>query len=115
MKDELQKQGGRGASPGLKDRRSHQMIWTANNKVEGKVSTTKGAGSSEEMVETRSKEGGKLKIEYLPLDLAPFQSTKECVRLFKERSLPLHILVNNAAVAWTPFSEFGGWYWKKVR
>ncbi len=45
------------------------------------------------------------RIEYLPLDLSSFQSTKECVRLFKERNLPLHILVNNAAVAWMPFSE----------
>lgn len=45
------------------------------------------------------------RIEYLPLDLSSFQSTKECVRLFKERNLPLHILVNNAAVAWMPFSK----------
>ena len=45
-----------------------------------------------------------LNVEFLPLDLASFQSTKEFVRLFKEKNLPLHILVNNAAVAWVPFS-----------
>ena len=126
MKDELgQTQGGNGASPALKeDRGSHQRIGEVENKTEGEVSTAEEASSSE--VETRSKEGrtsatsgdnggsgdnkdgggGEVKIEYLPLDLASFQSTKECVRLFKERSLPLHILVNNAAVAWTPFSEW---------
>ena len=45
-----------------------------------------------------------LNVEFLPLDLASFQSTKEFVRLFKEKNLPLHILINNAAVAWVPFS-----------
>jgi len=49
--------------------------------------------------------GEELKIDYLPLDLASFQSTKECVRLFKERNLPLHILVNNAGIAMTPFGN----------
>ena len=45
-----------------------------------------------------------LNVEFLPLNLASFQSTKEFVRLFKEKNLPLHILINNAAVAWVPFS-----------
>ena len=125
MKDELgQTQGGSGASPALKeDRGSHQRIGEAENKTEGKVSTAEESSISE--VDTRNKErrtsatswdnsssgddkdggGGEVKIEYLPLDLASFQSTKECVRLFKERNLPLHILVNNAAVAWIPFSK----------
>ena len=50
--------------------------------------------------------GGKeIMVEFLPLDLSSFQSTIECVRLFKEKSLPLHILVTNAAVAWIPFGE----------
>ena len=44
-----------------------------------------------------------LNVEFLPLDLASFQSTKEFVRLFKEKNLPLHILVNNAGVASVPF------------
>ena len=45
-----------------------------------------------------------LNVEFLPLDLASFQSTKEFVRLFKEKNLPLHILINNAGVAFVPFS-----------
>ncbi len=48
-----------------------------------------------------------IKIEYLPLDLSSFQSTKEFVRLFKEKNLPLHILINNAAISATIFSEYG--------
>ncbi len=53
--------------------------------------------------EVRSKED--IKIEYLPLELSSFQSTKEFVRLFKERNLPLHILVNNAAISSPVYSE----------
>ena len=50
--------------------------------------------------------GGKeLKVEYLILDLALFASVKDFIKTFKDKNLPLHILVNNAAVAWIPFSE----------
>ena len=44
-------------------------------------------------------------VEFLPLDLSSFQSTLECVRIFKEKALPLHILINNAGIAFTPYSE----------
>ena len=47
-----------------------------------------------------------LKVEYLLVDLASFSSVKDFVRTFREMNLPLHILVNNAAVAWIPFSRF---------
>lgn len=62
-------------------------------------------GGAEDDENKLSKGKNAVKIEYLPLDLSSFQSTKECVRLFKERDLPLHILVNNAAIAWMPFSK----------
>lgn len=52
-----------------------------------------------------AEEGIEMKVEFLPLDLSSFQSTTDFVRAFKEKNLPLHILINNAAVAWTPFSE----------
>lgn len=39
-------------------------------------------------------------VEFMPLDLGSFQSTREFTAAFKERNLPLHILVNNAGVAW---------------
>ena len=36
---------------------------------------------------------------FLPLDLASFASIRECVRLFVQLNLPLHLLINNAGVA----------------
>ncbi len=41
------------------------------------------------------------------LDLGSIQSTKDFVRAFKEKNLPLHIviLINNAGVAWIPYSK----------
>ena len=46
-----------------------------------------------------------IKLEYLPLDLSSFQSTKDFVRAFKEKNLPLHILINNAALGASPYSK----------
>ena len=57
------------------------------------------------LVHATTVRGEEVKIDYLPLDLASFQSTKECVRMFKERNLPLHVLVNNAGIAMTPFGK----------
>ena len=50
-------------------------------------------------------EGKELKVEYLLVDLASFASVKDFIKTFREKNLPLHILINNAAVAWIPFSE----------
>ena len=47
-----------------------------------------------------------LTVEYMQLDLASFQSTKDFTIAFKERNLPLHLLINNAGVAWVPYSKF---------
>ena len=46
-----------------------------------------------------------LKVEYLLVDLASFSSVKNFVRTFREKNLPLHILINNAGIAWVPFSK----------
>lgn len=46
-----------------------------------------------------------LNAEYMQLDLASFQSTKDFTVAFKEKNLPLHLLINNAGVAWSPYSE----------
>jgi short-subunit dehydrogenase len=51
-------------------------------------------------------DAGHVSVEYIPLDLSSFQSTIDCVRAFKEKNLPLHILINNAAIAFTPYSEW---------
>lgn len=40
-----------------------------------------------------------LKVESMLLDLASFESTKQFVATFRAKNLPLHILINNAAVA----------------
>ena len=53
--------------------------------------------------------GKEVKVEFMALDLASFQSTKEFTVAFHEKNLPLHILVNNAGVAFTRFSEFQNW------
>ena len=47
-------------------------------------------------------------IEWMILDLRSFSSTKDFAVAFKERNLPLHVLINNAAVAMllnAPLSE----------
>ena len=49
-------------------------------------------------------EGKELKMEYLLVDLASFSSVKDFVKTFRKKNLPLHILVNNAGIAWVPFS-----------
>ena len=49
-------------------------------------------------------EGKELRVEYLLVDLASFSSVKDFVKTFREKNLPLHILITNAAVAWIPFS-----------
>ena len=47
-------------------------------------------------------------IEWMILDLASFRSTKDFTVAFKERSLPLHVLINNGGIGLMsgPLSEF---------
>ncbi|XP_070832286.1 polyprenol dehydrogenase [Chaetodon trifascialis] len=42
------------------------------------------------------------KVEFTKLDLASLQSVRQFVQSFKERDLPLHVLVNNAGVMLVP-------------
>ncbi len=42
--------------------------------------------------------GKTVEVEFLPLDLSSYQSTREFVSAFRSKNLPLHILVNNAGV-----------------
>lgn len=69
-------------------------------KIEGASSEREGdvQGTSEASQEP-------FKVEYIALDLSSFQSTIDCVRVFKERNLPLHILINNAALCAVPYSK----------
>src|SRR5580693_4876154 len=43
--------------------------------------------------------GGAGRIELLPLDLADLESVRRCAETFLARSLPLHLLINNAGLA----------------
>ncbi|EGG17437.1 hypothetical protein DFA_08432 [Cavenderia fasciculata] len=53
-----------------------------------------------EAVEEIKKESGNQKIEYMLLDLLSFDSIVSFAKRFKERSLPCHILMNNAGIMW---------------
>ena len=47
----------------------------------------------------------KLEVEFIKLDLSSFKSVKEFTVAFKEKNIPLHILINNAGIFNAPFSE----------
>ena len=49
--------------------------------------------------------------EWLPLELSDFASVRECARLFLERDLPLHLLINNAGVAGARGLTKSGFEW----
>ncbi|XP_029113559.1 polyprenol dehydrogenase [Scleropages formosus] len=64
------------------------------------------AGNSEEeglaAVRKIREENSKGKVEFQFLDLSSLKSVRQFVRMFKDRRLPLHILVNNAGVMLVP-------------
>lgn len=43
------------------------------------------------------------KMEFLELDLNDMRKARESARVFSEKGLPLHILVNNSGIMATPF------------
>ena len=43
--------------------------------------------------------GKEVKVEFMKLDLASLESTKNFVENFKQKNLPLHILICNAGIA----------------
>jgi len=49
--------------------------------------------------------------EWLPLELADFESVRGCARMFLERRLPLHLLINNAGVAGARGLTASGFEW----
>ncbi|MEQ9668889.1 SDR family NAD(P)-dependent oxidoreductase [Coleofasciculus sp. G2-EDA-02] len=56
------------------------------------------ASKAEKAVNYIRSSTGNLNVEFLPLDLASLDSVRTFAKLFQERHLPLHILVNNAGV-----------------
>jgi retinol dehydrogenase-12 len=49
--------------------------------------------------------------QWLPLELSDFASVRECTRLYLQRGLPLHLLVNNAGVAGVHGLTTSGFEW----
>ena len=45
------------------------------------------------------------RLEFMKLDLSSFASTKKFADDFKKKYRSLHILVNNAGIAYVPFGE----------
>jgi len=50
--------------------------------------------------------GKETKIELMKLDLSSLQSTKQFIEDFKQKNLPLHLLICNAGIAGVPHGEF---------
>uniref|UniRef100_A0A3Q3JSE4 Dehydrogenase/reductase (SDR family) X-linked n=1 Tax=Monopterus albus TaxID=43700 RepID=A0A3Q3JSE4_MONAL len=67
----------------------------------GTVPNITDSQSGQDARKARWQENGK-KIEFRKLDLASLQSVRQFVQSFKERDLPLNILVNNAGVMLVP-------------
>ena len=75
-------------------------VVSSGEQSEGGVASEGAEGESGEEVRSKAPSGKKkeVKVEFLPLDLSSFQSTTDFVRAFKEKQLPLDILINNAGV-----------------
>jgi NAD(P)-dependent dehydrogenase (short-subunit alcohol dehydrogenase family) len=56
------------------------------------------ASKAEKAVNYIRSSTGNPNVEFLPLDLASLDSVRTFAKLFQERNLPLHLLVNNAGV-----------------
>lgn len=56
------------------------------------------ASKAAKAVDYLRQNSGNQNVEFLPLNLASLDSVRECVKLFENRQLPLHILVNNAGI-----------------
>ena len=49
-------------------------------------------------------------IEWMILNLSSFRSTKDFSVAFREKNLPLHILINNAGISGVPLSKYDIYY-----
>ena len=88
-----------GASTGIGKATAEQLCRS------GMYSTVLLAGHNEAKTEATIQELSPLsstKLEFLPLELASFQSVREAVKEFQQMQLPLHTLVCNAAVMALP-------------
>ena len=49
--------------------------------------------------------GKETKLELMKLDLSSLQSTKQFIEDFKQKNLPLHLLICNAGIGGVPHGE----------
>ena len=49
--------------------------------------------------------GKEMNVELMRLDLASLESTKNFIENFKQKNLPLHMLICNAGIAMVPHSK----------
>jgi len=49
--------------------------------------------------------GKEIEVELMKLDLSSLQSTKQFIEDFKQKNLPLHLLICNAGIALVPHGE----------
>ena len=54
---------------------------------------------------SRIEPGKAIDVEFMKLDLSSFKSVKDFTVAFKEKNIPLHILINNAGIFHAPFSK----------
>ena len=57
------------------------------------------------MKEETQAAGKEVNVELMILDLASLESTKNFIENFKQKNLPLHLLICNAGVAMVPFGK----------
>ena len=58
-----------------------------------------------EVVSSGGDAGKEVKLEFMSLDLASLASVRQFIQAFQEKNLPLHILINNAGIAWVPLGK----------
>ena len=51
-----------------------------------------------------------ISVEFMPLDLASLRSVKRFTEDYKQKGLPLHLLINNAGIGSVPFGECFLWF-----
>ena len=51
-----------------------------------------------------------ISVEFMPLDLASLRSVKRFTEDYKQKGLPLHLLINNAGIGSVPFGECPSWF-----
>ena len=57
------------------------------------------------MKEEEAAAGKELNLEVMKLDLGSLESTKNFIENFKQKNLPLHILICNAGISMAPFGK----------